>query len=259
MTILHHVTWNWAFTSFYITFTLFTWVHIILQHFTSCYISLHSFYIIYIIYIILHQFTSFYISLHMFTLFYIMLHYLAMLTMQDQKFFHVSIVSFGPSRSLSRWSRACVGARVEVGLSSAAHQTRTARHIVPQDTTRNVQKGSTYIKMQVWLWSHMGRNQKTCHFMLLEWLQVWAGLAANSIRHRCSWRWASRYLRDVLRSTLWDEAGEVAKWAPTTWRVRSTIGSTAYQHMSSQQNYCNTNLVLLRLGLSELAQNLHNR
>ena len=32
-----------------------------------------------------------------------------------------------------------------------------------------------------------------------------------------------------------------------------------YIHMSNRQNYCNTNLVLLRLGLSEVAQNLHNR
>ena len=29
--------------------------------------------------------------------------------------------------------------------------------------------------------------------------------------------------------------------------------------MSNRQDYCNTNLVLLRLGLSEAAQNLHNR
>ena len=32
-----------------------------------------------------------------------------------------------------------------------------------------------------------------------------------------------------------------------------------YIHMSNRQNYCNTNLVLLRLGHSEGAQNLHNR
>ena len=30
-------------------------------------------------------------------------------------------------------------------------------------------------------------------------------------------------------------------------------------YMSNRQNYCNTNLVLLRLGLSEVAQNLDNR
>ena len=29
--------------------------------------------------------------------------------------------------------------------------------------------------------------------------------------------------------------------------------------MNNQQNYCNTNLVLLRLGLSEIAQNHNNR
>ena len=29
-------------------------------------------------------------------------------------------------------------------------------------------------------------------------------------------------------------------------------------HMSNRHNYCNTNLVLLRLGLSEGAQNLRN-
>ena len=212
----------------------FTWVHIILHHFTSFYISLHMFTLFYIM---LHQFTSFYISLHIFTLFYIMLHYLTMLTMQDHKFFP----NMYPSSPLTVPGLCRVGAQlvsereVEVGLSSAAHQTRTARYIVPQDTTRNVQKGSTYIKMQVRLWNHMGRNIRNMSFhatLLLEWLQVWAGLAANSIRHRSSWRWPSRYLRDVLR-TLWDEAGEVAKWAPTTWRVRSTIGSTAYQHMSN--------------------------
>ena len=32
-----------------------------------------------------------------------------------------------------------------------------------------------------------------------------------------------------------------------------------YIYMSNWQNYCNTNLVLLRLGLSEVAQNLQNR
>ena len=32
-----------------------------------------------------------------------------------------------------------------------------------------------------------------------------------------------------------------------------------YEHMSNRQNYCNTNFVLLRLGLSEVAQNLHHR
>jgi hypothetical protein len=36
------------------------------------------------------------------------------------------------------------------------------------------------------------------------------------------------------------------------------LASTCY-HVSNRQNYCNTNLVLLRLGLSEVAQNLHNR
>ena len=30
-------------------------------------------------------------------------------------------------------------------------------------------------------------------------------------------------------------------------------------YLNKRQNYCNTNLVLLRLGLSEVAQNLHNR
>ena len=30
-------------------------------------------------------------------------------------------------------------------------------------------------------------------------------------------------------------------------------------YMSNRQNYCNTNLLLLRLGLSEVAQNLNNR
>ena len=29
--------------------------------------------------------------------------------------------------------------------------------------------------------------------------------------------------------------------------------------MSNRQNYCNTSFVLLRLSLSEVAQNLHNR
>ena len=29
--------------------------------------------------------------------------------------------------------------------------------------------------------------------------------------------------------------------------------------MSNRPNYCNTNFVLLRLGLSEVAQKLHNR
>ena len=40
-----------------------------------------------------------------------------------------------------------------------------------------------------------------------------------------------------------------------------SIGSTiiAGKRMSNGHNYCNTNLVLLRLGLSEVAQNLHNR
>jgi hypothetical protein len=40
-----------------------------------------------------------------------------------------------------------------------------------------------------------------------------------------------------------------------------SIGSTiiAGKRMSNGHNYCNTNLVLLRLGLSEVAQNPHNR
>ena len=109
------------FTSCYMKLSIYIilhYIYIILHEFTLFYNILHHVTLVYIVlhyftlfYIILHQFTSFYISLHMFTLFYIMLHYLAMLTMQDQKFFHVSIVSFDRPRSLSRWSRACVGAR----------------------------------------------------------------------------------------------------------------------------------------------------
>jgi hypothetical protein len=40
-----------------------------------------------------------------------------------------------------------------------------------------------------------------------------------------------------------------------------SIGSTiiAGKRMTNGNNYCNTNLVLLRLGLSEVAQNPHNR
>ena len=53
----------------------FTWVHIILQHFTSCYISLHSFTLFYII---LHHFTSVYIILHKFTYVYIILHHVTL-------------------------------------------------------------------------------------------------------------------------------------------------------------------------------------
>ena len=64
--ILHHFTLHLHY---------FTWVHIILQHFTSCYISLHSFTLFYII---LHHFTSVYIILHKFTYVYIILHHVTL-------------------------------------------------------------------------------------------------------------------------------------------------------------------------------------
>ena len=50
---------------------------------------------------------------------------------------------------------------------------------------------------------------------------------------------------------------------PYHWGGRNTeheiIYTYIYIYMSNQQKYCNISLVLLRLGLSEAAQNLHNR
>ena len=217
-------------------------------------------------YIMLHQFTSFYISLHIFTLFYIMLHYLTMLTMQDHKFFP----NMYPSSPLTVPGLCRVGAQlvsereVEVGLSSAAHQTRTARYIVPQDTTRNVQKGSTYIKMQVRLWNHMGRNIRNMSFH--------ATLLLNDFKYEQDLR-QTQFVTDLHDDGHQDTSEmsfapfemKPAKLRSERLPLEESGALSGLQHtniwvtLSNQQNYCNTNVVLLRLGLSELAQNLHNR
>ena len=113
---------------------------------------------------------------------------------------------------------------VEVGLSSAAHKTRTARHIVPQDTTRNVQKGSTYIKMQVRLWNHMGRNIRNMSFH--------ATWMTSSMSRTCGKLNSSQ----VFMTMAIKISQRCPSLHPLRWSRRSCEVSAAY-HLKSQEHY----------------------
>ena len=77
------------------------------------------------------------------------------------------------------------------------------------------------------------------------------GHPSSWLKNKISIHWALQLLKSHLLITVFGDLSYIY--------IHIIIYIYIYINMSNQQNYCNTNFVLLCLGLSEVTQNLHNR